>query len=146
MSFEDLATLLAESEEGPLTCLPYAQLLGLHYVIADATGVTVTMPFQKTLIGAPKPPRLHGGTVAGLMEIASIAQLVHELRQETTRPGIKPINVTVDYLRAGQPEATHARARIVRQGRRIAHINVEAWQSDPAQPIAGGRMNALLTR
>ena len=36
----------------------------------------------------------------------------------------------------------HARALVTRQGRRVVNVRVEAWQDDPAKPIATA--NALL--
>ncbi|MGB7406078.1 MAG: PaaI family thioesterase [Pacificimonas sp.] len=143
MSFAALAERLASGEGGPLNGIPYAEMLGLS-VSLDDDGALLTMPYDRSLIGSPQPPRLHGGTVAGLMEIASIAQLLHALGPGEAE--IKPINVTVDYLRAGQPVDTFARAKIVRMGRRIANVRVSAWQDDQANPIAGAHMNVMLVR
>ncbi|MGB3721642.1 MAG: PaaI family thioesterase [Pacificimonas sp.] len=145
MSLAGLANMLAAGDRGTLDSLPYARTLGLSYAIMGEE-VILTMPYAKTLIGSPQPPRLHGGTVAGLMEITSMAQLLHSLRGEDAVPAIKPIDVTVDYLRAGQPVDTFARATIVRLGRRIANVRVEAWQEDAAKPIAASRMNLMLAR
>ncbi|MBV7256229.1 PaaI family thioesterase [Pacificimonas sp. WHA3] len=145
MSFTDLSRGVSTASEGVLTGLPYAEFLGLQFSVGQ-DGVTLIMPFTKALIGSPQPPRLHGGSVAGLMEIASIAQLLHSLRDEEKVPAIKPIDVTVDYLRAGQPEDTYARATIVRMGRRVVNVQVTAWQSDADKPIATARMNVMLKR
>ncbi|MFQ3664973.1 MAG: PaaI family thioesterase [Sphingomonadaceae bacterium] len=114
---------------------PYAETLGL---VAGA-GDTLVMPFAPDLIGAPE--RLHGGTIAGLLEIVSL-RAVLAAAPPGTRP--KPINVTVDYLRAGLMQDTHARATIVRLGRRVANVRAECWQEGPDRPIAAARMNILL--
>lgn len=144
MNFDTLVReLLGAPDEGPLSSLPYARTLGLSYR-RDADGITIIMPFSKDLIGAPS--RLHGGTVAGLLEIASIAQLVHVLGREETAPGVKPINVTVDYLRAAACETTYAAAIVTRMGRRIANVRAEAWQGDRAAPVAAAHMNVMLVR
>ena len=34
--------------------------------------------------------------------------------------------------------------RVTRAGRRIANVSAEAWQDDPARPIASAWMNVLL--
>ncbi|MEM8825598.1 MAG: PaaI family thioesterase [Pseudomonadota bacterium] len=142
MNFAPLAALLSTRHSGVLTGIPYAETLGLEFEI-DEGGALLRMPYRKTLIGAPSPPRLHGGTVAGLMEIACMAAL---LRDETVTsvPALKPIDVTVDYLRAGQPETTYGCATVMRRGRRVANVRVEAWQSDPGAPIAAARMNVMI--
>lgn len=144
MNFDTLVReLLGAPDEGALSALPYARTLGLSYQ-RGAEGITIIMPFAKSLVGSPS--RLHGGTVAGLLEIASIAQLVHVLGREETAPGVKPINVTVDYLRAAACETTYAGAVVTRMGRRIANVRAEAWQADRDAPVAAAHMNVMLVR
>jgi acyl-coenzyme A thioesterase PaaI-like protein len=118
---------------------PYAALLGLK----TGEGGHLTMAFGPHLIGSPG--RLHGGAVAGLMEIAANAALRAALAARGDPSAVlKPINVTVDYLREGAPVDTHARATILRAGRRVANLRVEAWQQDESRPIAAARMNILI--
>jgi uncharacterized protein (TIGR00369 family) len=112
--------------------LPYARFLGLT---SDQEGevLTVTMPFADRLIGNPMLPALHGGATAALLELTAVAQVA------LSYPRLRlprPINVTVAYLRTGRPADVHARARISKAGRRVAHVLAEAWQEDEAQPIA----------
>lgn len=112
--------------------LPYARFLGLTTGIEGQT-LTVTMPFVDKLIGNPVLPALHGGSTAALLELTAVAQ-VATLYPRLSLP--RPINVTVAYLRSGRPVDVHARARISKAGRRVAHVLAEAWQDDEAQPIA----------
>ena len=112
--------------------LPYARFLGLT---SDQAGgvLTVTMPFADRLIGNPMLPALHGGATAALLELTAVAQVA------LSYPRLRlprPINVTVADLRTGRPADVHARARISKAGRRVAHVLAEAWQEDEAQPIA----------
>ncbi len=100
------------------------------------------MPFGFELIGAPG--RLHGGAVAGLMELAANRAVREALLDDAV--ALKPVSVTVDYLREGAPVDTFARAHINRLGRRVANVRVEAWQSDEAKPIAAARLNIILER
>ena len=68
-----------------------------------------------------------------MLELTAVAQVAH------TWPRLRlprPITVTTAYLRSGKPMDVYARARISRAGRRVAHVLAEAWQEDPAQPIA----------
>ncbi len=112
--------------------LPYARFLGLKTGI-DGQVITVTMPFAQHLIGNPVLPALHGGSTAALLELTAVAQ-VAALYPRLRLP--RPINVTVAYLRSGRPVDVHARARISKAGRRVAHVLAEAWQDDVNQPIA----------
>jgi uncharacterized protein (TIGR00369 family) len=117
---------------------PYARLLGFA---AGEDGVFV-MAYGPHLIGSPG--RLHGGAVAGLMELA--ANITVRAAAGPDVRALKPVNVTVDYLREGALEDTHARATVLRIGRRIANVRVEAWQGDPDRLIAAARLNILLER
>ncbi len=116
---------------------PYAAMLGLR-----RDGTALVMPFDVSLIGSPG--RLHGGSVAGLMEMAANMAVRDAL--EGAPAAIKPINVTVDYLREGAPEDTFAEAVIQRIGRRVANVRVEAWQGSRSRLIAAARMNLLIVR
>lgn len=120
--------------------LPYARFLGLTGAQTDQ-GVRVVMPFADQLIGNPMLPALHGGSTAALLEMTAIVQ-VAETYPRLRLP--KPINVTVCYLRTGRPKDTYALARISRAGRRVAHVTAEAWQDDPADPIASLTAHFLL--
>ena len=120
--------------------IPYARFLGLTAEVTDGE-LTVTLPYSDRLIGNPVLPALHGGATAALLELTAVAQVA----QTWPRPRLpKPINVSVAYLRSGRPRDVFARARIGKAGRRVAYVLAEAWQDDPAQPIAGLTAHFLL--
>jgi len=123
-----------------LNHIPYARFLNLQTVISGDE-VTVIMPFADRLIGNPMLPALHGGSTAALLEMAALAQV------SLSFPGPRlprPINVTVAYLRTGRPIDVFARARINRAGRRVAHVQAEAWQEARHEPIASLTAHFLL--
>ena len=120
---------------------PYARLLRLR--LDDAVGsLGFIMPFHDDVIG--RPGFLHGGAIAGLLEFAAFSAL----RREIGNPAVilKPVTVTVDYMRGGIEADTFAHAIIERLGKRIANVEAFAWQSDRAKPIASARINFLLER
>jgi acyl-coenzyme A thioesterase PaaI-like protein len=121
----------------------YARSLGV-FVAEDAPGgpPLLSLPFSHELEG--RPGAWHGGAIAGLLETAGYAALRSALAARALAPLLKPVNVTVQYLSAGRPRASHARGRIVRLGRRNANLSIEAWQDDPDQPIASAVMNVLM--
>jgi acyl-coenzyme A thioesterase PaaI-like protein len=59
---------------------------------------------------------------------------------------IKPINLTVDYMRGGRDKPTRARGTVTRLGTRVANVEAVAWQDEPDRPIAAARMNYLIVR
>jgi uncharacterized protein (TIGR00369 family) len=121
----------------------YAQAMGIAIVRED-DGRTplLSLDFRHDLEG--RPGAWHGGAIAGLLETAGYAALGAELAKLGRDPLLKPINITVQYLSTGRPKTSFARGRIVRLGRRNANLAVEAWQDDPARPIASAVMNILM--
>ena len=120
---------------------PYAQLLQLRVEDGDH-GPMIVMPFHDDVVG--RPGYLHGGAIAGLLEFAAFITLARALHEEGV--AMKPITVTVDYMRGGEDRDTFASATVERLGARIANVEAFAWQKDRASPIASGRLNFLLDR
>ena len=111
-------------------------MLGLH-----RDGARVTMPFADGLTG--RPGFLHGGAISGLLENTAWVTLLDALPEDAK---IKPVTVTVDFLRGGAPVETYAEAQVVRLGRRIANVLVTAWQEDRAKPIATANLKMMIDR
>ncbi|WP_267397402.1 PaaI family thioesterase [Sphingomonas sp. GC_Shp_1] len=122
---------------------PYATLLGIALEDhADAPPVLV-MPFGDDVLG--RPGFLHGGAIAGLLELAAIAAL----RQALAADGggrIEPVTHSIDFMRGGRDRPTRARGRIGRLGTRIANVEAVAWQDDESRPIAAARTTWLIVR
>ena len=120
---------------------PYARLLNLRIEEAEAEPLIV-MPFHDDVVG--RPGFLHGGAIAGLLEFAAFTTLWRELDDDTV--GVKPITVTVDYMRGGAEHETYAAAIVERLGARIANVEAFAWQKNRSAPIASAQLNFLLER
>jgi uncharacterized protein (TIGR00369 family) len=129
----------SEALAAVLARIPYVAHLGVR---AELHGdqMTAVLPFSPHLIGNPMLPALHGGVIGGFMELTAVIQL--SLQSGEAHP--KPIDVTVEYLRSGRPADTFARAEVKKVGRRIANVQVEAWQDHRAKPIAALRGHFLL--
>lgn len=121
---------------------PYAETLGISIVPGDGAPMLV-MPFAEGVMG--RPGFLHGGAIGGLLEVAAIAALRHALSAEGGGT-VKPINVTVDFMRGGREKPTYAQGIVTRLGTRVANVEAQAWQDDRAKPIASARMNYLIVR
>lgn len=121
---------------------PYAEMIGARRDTSDGEPV-LTVSWQHEIEG--RPGFVHGGVIAGLLEMACYEALNDEFR-DGILPRIKPINIAVDYLRGGLMIETHAVARIVRIGKRVANATALCWQDDRSKPIATARMHLLLDR
>jgi len=141
-----LAGALRSLPQGKLDMLPYGRLLDIGFARVGGE-VVLTMPYAERLIGTPG--RLHGGSIAGLLELAALAGVIVALPGDAPLPRIRPVTITVDFMREGALRDTQAAAEITRLGRRIVIVSVRAWQNLDGEccrnrPIAGAHVNFLL--
>lgn len=130
---ELLAAARAAGDPGRLAeAIPYARWLGLAFQ-ADGPGLLARLRFHDDLVGNASVPALHGGTIGALLESTAIFEVLWRM-ETAVLP--KTITFTVDYLRPAKLQDVHARATVTRQGRRVANVRAEAWQDDPARPVA----------
>lgn len=123
-----------------LQLIPYATLIGVECSrVGDE--LLFRLPANKDNIGNPLLPAIHGGVIAGFMELAAALHLLIS----TGSPGVpKIIDFSLDYLRAGQFRDTWARCQVCRQGRRVGNVAITAWQTTEAEPIATARAHFKL--
>lgn len=120
---------------------PYAELLRCRMERQDGETV-VTVPFHEDVIG--RPGYLHGGAIAGLLEIAAFTTLARQIGNAAV--AMKPVTVTVDYMRPAGDHDTHASAVVHRLGTNVANVEAIAWQERRDEPVAAARLNFLLDR
>jgi uncharacterized protein (TIGR00369 family) len=125
--------------------IPYHRFLGFG-LVREGDEILGKLTFTQGIIGHPGLPAIHGGAIGALLEstaiFAVIAQHPSAGREGNALP--KTITFTVDYLRSARPKDTFAKARIVRRGRRIATVQVEAWQDERDKPIAAAKATFLV--
>lgn len=141
----DLVAALAEARQKGdasilLDLIPYARFLGLS--VRRENGVPIaSMRFAEHLVGDATIPALHGGTLAALLESTAILAVMID---PATAAMPKTITLTIDYLRSGRAKDTHCRAKIVRQGKRVVVVSVEAYQDEPNKPCATAVVHVLV--
>jgi len=129
MEHRALPTLEApEDPTGPFAQSPFARCLGIR-IGEDGT---LVMPFSPKIIGNPILPAIHGGVTGAFLETTAIVGVTRELGVSPP----KPIGLTINYLRSGRALDSYANVSIVKQGRRVVAFEAQAWQDDPAKPIA----------
>jgi uncharacterized protein (TIGR00369 family) len=122
---------------------PYARFLGISTRRSDEGELQFVMPFGDVVLG--RPGYVHGGALAGLLEFAAYGAL-YEALGASSGVTIKPVNVTVQYMRGAARHDTIASATITRLGNRVANVEAHAWQLDRAKPVAAAQLNLLLRR
>jgi uncharacterized protein (TIGR00369 family) len=130
----------AQSLDAFLQRVPYVRFLGMR-VERAGDEMTAVLPYAQHLVGNPMLPALHGGVIGAFLEMTALAQL--SLAQPGQRVP-KTIDVTIEYLRSAGPRDTYARAILRKVGRRVANVQVEAWQESRAKPVAGMTGHFLL--
>lgn len=121
---------------------PYAQALGMFVDRIEHGVPVIAADFSDKVLG--RPGFLHGGAIAGMLEMAGFAALQAHLAGRGMDVRLKPVNISVEYLRGAGRARTFARGTVLRAGRRMANVRVEAWQADPDKPVASCWMNVLL--
>ncbi len=104
-----------------LARVPYARLLGLELVGAERGAATLALDWREEL--TRMEGILHGGAVFSLLDTAAAFAVLTLLP-----PGARTVTVdfTVHFLRPFSSGRLEARARVLREGRRICVIAVEA--------------------
>jgi uncharacterized protein (TIGR00369 family) len=128
-----------EDPTGPFANSPFARFLGIRIGEQD----TLVMPFSPRIIGNPVLPAIHGGMTGAFLETTAIVGVTRELG--VLAPP-KPIGLTINYLRSGRALDSHAKVSIVKQGRRVVAFEAQAWQDDPARPIASAFGHFMLRK
>lgn len=123
--------------------IPYANFLGVRFSEKEDGSLLFRMPFDEKNVGNTALPALHGGVIAGFMENAAVISLMWAM-DSTSTPKI--IDFNVDYTLSGRAQETYARCDIVKLGRRIANVQVTAYQDDPNKAIAVARSHFKLVR
>jgi len=111
---------------------PFVRFLGLRAELAGDE-MTAVLPFQDKLVGNIQIPAMHGGALGAFLELTALAQLA---LSEPSRRTPKTIDVAIEYLRPARPLTTYARADLRKVGRRVANVQVEAWQDSRSHPVA----------
>ena len=124
---------------------PYATLLGIAIESGSTPGEVPVLRVDYSDALAGRPGVLHGGAIAGLLDMAAHAALQSWLIAAGQAARFKPIGITIDYMRAGRADrATFARGRVTKVGSRVATVVVEAWQDEGGPQIAAARLHMLL--
>lgn len=144
--FKDIQHAVAGGDYAALVdAIPYAAFLGLH-VETDAPDARdgeriFCMPYRDDLVGNTHLPALHGGTVAGLLELSmQLEVLIAESEQRLPYP----VDFTIDYWLSARPVECRVACRLIRSGRHIAQVQAECWQTGRDKPIAFARADFLL--
>ncbi len=111
---------------------PFHDWLGLKVTHAEPERATIVLPYKRELIGNPHIPAIHGGIIAGLIDLAGGAATFTVCNAPTPT-----IDLRIDYIRPAIEGDLVADARIVNAGKTIAFVDVDVRQE--GKLVATGR-------
>jgi uncharacterized protein (TIGR00369 family) len=101
--------------------IPYVGLLGFEFVRAERGAATFALDVREELMRMGGI--LHGGAVVSLLDTAA-AFAVHTVIDADART--VTVDLTVHFLRPASDGRIEAHARVIRRGRRVCILSVEA--------------------
>ena len=116
------------------TQVPYVGLLGLEFIRAERGAATFALDVREEL--TRMGGILHGGAVVSLLDTAA-AFAVHTVIEPDART--VTVDLTVHFLRPASGGRIEAEARVIRRGRRVCILSVEA-RDGAAEIIATSTM------
>ena len=126
---------------GVSALIPYTGFVGLGCELDDGR-LACRLESRHSNMGNTIIRAVHGGVVGALLEHAAVMQLLWESELERLP---KIVNLSVDYLRPALcDQDLMARGTVVKQGRRVANVRVEAWQGDAERPVAAAHAHFIL--
>lgn len=133
----------ADEVRALLDAIPYCRYLGITVEDGADGGIVSRMRFGQQIVGNAALPAIHGGAIGAFLETAAIVEV---LRISPGGALPKPVDLTIAYLRSARAVDTLARTIVTKHGRRVVNVRVEAWQDDPARPIATAQGHFLVAR
>jgi len=127
-----------------LDAIPYCHFLGITVEDGADGGIVSRLRFGEQIVGNAALPAIHGGVIGAFLETAAIVELLRLSPADGTLP--KPVDITIAYLRSARAVDTLARTIVTKHGRRVVNVRVEAWQDDPARPVATAQGHFLVAR
>ena len=118
--------------------VPYVGLLGFEFVRAERGAATFALDVREEL--TRMGGILHGGAVVSLLDTAA-AFAVHTVIEPEART--VTVDLTVHFLRPASDGRIEAQARVLRRGRRLCILSVEARDAG-AEIIATATMTYFI--
>jgi uncharacterized protein (TIGR00369 family) len=126
------------------TSSPQSAALGFRFVFADKGRGSIEVPWREELAGDPDSGVIAGGVVTTLLDHTC------GLAITSTATGLfstATLDLRIDYMRPAAPRAgVIAEAHCYKLTRTIAFVRAQAWDADPADPIATAQAAFVVNR
>jgi uncharacterized protein (TIGR00369 family) len=127
------------------TTVPQAAALGFRFVSAGEARGSLEVPWREDLVGDPDTGVIAGGVVTSLLD--HTCGLAVASAASTIPFGTATLDLRIDYMRpAAAKSGVTAEAHCYKLTRSIAFVRAQAWDADPADPIATAQAAFVLNR
>ncbi len=122
---------------------PHAKFLGFKFVAIDIGRATLSLPYNKKLVGNIDTGILHGGVLTALLDQASGLAAVSSF--ETAMP-VATLDLRIDYMRASKPGKTLiAEAHAYKTTRHLVFVRAVTHDGDANDPVATSQASFMTT-
>ncbi|PCH94941.1 MAG: thioesterase [Rhodobacteraceae bacterium] len=116
------------------TALPHCAALNMEMEEVGVSSATMSMPYDKKLIGDPATGVIHGGAISALMDSCGGASVF--LHPDNGAASVT-LDLRIDYMRPAIPEKRiYAQATCYHVTRSVAFVRVIAWDTSKDRLIA----------
>ncbi|WP_366074887.1 PaaI family thioesterase [Phenylobacterium sp.] len=117
------------------TSVPQAAALGMTLVSVGEAKGCMAVPWREDLVGDPDTGVIAGGVVTSLLD--HTCGLAISAAAKGQMFGTATLDLRIDYMRPAAPRAgVTAEAHCYKLTRSVAFVRAQAWDADPADPIA----------
>lgn len=118
--------------------IPFNRHLGVKVAGCEPGRAHLTLPFKDHFVGDPLRPALHGGVLSTMVDVSGGLAVWTNLLDPRGR--VSTIDLRIDYLRPARLETVDAVAVVVRQGNRVAVVDVRLFHPQRSEEtIATGK-------
>jgi len=124
--------------------VPQASALGFQLLSAEPMHGAIFTPWREDLVGDPDTGVIAGGVVTALLDHCCGLAIMSSMNMGMSTA---TLDLRIDYMRAAAPRSgVTAQAHCYKITRTIAFVRAQAFDADPADPIATAQAAFVLKR
>lgn len=137
---DSFLTLMAQVMSGA----PQAKALGIDLVSIGDDDAVLKVPYREDLVGDPDTGVIAGGVVTTLLDHTCGYAVFVALKEPIP---IVTLDLRIDYMRPAEPHLDlFAHAHCYKLTRSVAFVRAQAYERDPADPVATVQAAFMLNR